>query len=193
MVGMKIVLASTSPRRFQLLKNLGLKISVVRGRIRESEFNADNPVKLAKTLALAKAQDVARKIKKGIVVGADTIVVFRGKILGKPRDEREAKIMLRKLSGHTHEVITGVAVIEASTGRKTIDCVRTKVKFRRLTEGEISNYVASGEPLDKAGAYGIQGKAGVFVEKIEGCYYNVVGLPLARLAEILKSYGVTLV
>lgn len=190
---MKIVLASTSPRRFRLLKNLGLKINVIRSRVRESKFSADNPVKLAKTLALAKAQDVARSIGEGLVVGADTIVVLRGKILGKPRDEREAKTMLKELSGRTHEVITGIAVVEASTGRKTVDCVRTKVKFRRLMEREISSYVASGEPLDKAGAYGIQGRAGVFVEKIEGCYYNVVGLPLARLAEILKDYGVLLV
>ncbi len=190
---MKIILASTSPRRFRLLKNLGLKISVVKSRVKESKFDVSNPEKLAKNLALAKAQEVARKAREGIVIGADTVVVLGGKVLGKPKDEREAEGMLRKLSGRTHEVMTGLAVIDASTGRKTIDCVRTKVKFRRLPEEEISNYVATGEPLDKAGAYGIQGRAGVFVEKIEGCYYNVVGLPLARLAEILKDYGVMLV
>jgi septum formation protein len=190
---MKIVLASTSPRRFRLLKGLGLNISVVRSRVKESKFDVSNPEKLAKTLAIAKAQEAAQKVGKGIVIGADTIVVLRGKILGKPKNEREAKAMLRKLSGRTHEVMTGLAVIDASTGRKTIDCVRTKVKFRKLTEEEISSYVATGEPLDKAGAYGIQGRAGVFVEKIDGCYYNVVGLPLARLAEILKDYGVMLV
>lgn len=190
---MKIILASTSPRRSQLLKDLGLKISVVKSRVRESKFDLRKPEKLAKNLALAKAREAARKVGEGIIIGADTVVVLRGKVLGKPKDGREAEAMLRKLSGRTHEVITGLVVIDASTGRKTIDCVRTKVKFRGLTEEEISGYVATGEPLDKAGAYGIQGRAGVFVEKIDGCYYNVVGLPLARLAEILKDYGVMLV
>lgn len=190
---MKIVLASTSPRRFWLLEGLGLKINIIRSKVKESKFDIRNPEKLAKTLALAKAQGATRKVGKGIVIGADTIVVLRGKVLGKPEDEREAKAMLRKLSGRTHEVMTGLAVVDASTGKKTIDCVRTKVKFRKLTEEEISSYVATGEPLDKAGAYGIQGRAGVFVEKIDGCYCNVVGLPLARLAEILKDYGVMLV
>ena len=105
---MKIVLASTSPRRFRLLKNLGLKINVIRSRVRESKFSADNPVKLAKTLALAKAQDVARSIGEGLVVGADTIVVLRGKILGKPKDEREAKTMLKELSGARTRLLLGL-------------------------------------------------------------------------------------
>jgi len=119
--------------------------------------------------------------------------VLRGKILGKPRDSEEAKSMLRELSGKTHEVLTGLAVVDASTGKRAVDFVRTRVKFRKLTEEEIASYVATGKPFDKAGAYAIQEKAGLFVERIDGCYFNVVGLPLARLAEILKEFNVTLV
>jgi len=190
---MKIILASTSPRRLELLRGLGLKVKVVGSRVKESKFNIENPEKLVKTLALTKAQEVARRTKEGLIIGADTIVVLKGKILGKPKGEGEAVAMLRKLSGKTHEVLTGLAVIDASTGKTKVDFVRTKVKFRKLSGGEISNYVATDKPFDKAGAYAIQEKAGLFVEKVDGCYFNVVGLPLARLAEILKEFNVTLV
>jgi len=190
---MKIILASTSPRRLELLRGLGLKVKVIGSRVRESKFNISDPEKLAKTLALTKAQEVARRMKSGLIIGADTIVVLKGKILGKPNDEEEAKSMLRKLSGRTHEVLTGLAVIHAPSGKTRVDFVRTKVKFRKLVEEEIASYVATGKPFDKAGAYAIQEKAGLFVEKIYGCYFNVVGLPLARLAEILKEFNVTLV
>jgi septum formation protein len=190
---MKIVLASTSPRRLELLRGLGLKVNVVGSRVKESKFSIKNPEKLAKTLALTKAREVARRTKNGLVIGADTIVVLKGKILGKPKDSKEAKSMLRELSGRTHEVLTGLAVVDASSGKTVVDFVRTKVKFRKLTKEEISNYVATDKPFDKAGAYAIQEKAGLFVEKIDGCYFNVVGLPLARLAEILKEFNVTLV
>lgn len=190
---MKIILASTSPRRIRLLRGLGLKVKVVGSKVRESEFDISNPRKLVKTLALTKAKEVARRTKSGLIVGADTIVVHRGKILGKPKNQKEAKAMLRELSGKTHVVLTGLAVIDASTNKMMVDVVKTKVKFRKLTNVEISNHVATAKPLDKAGAYAIQGKAGLFVERIDGCYFNVVGLPLARLAEILKEFNVTLI
>jgi len=190
---MKIILASTSPRRLKLLKDLGLKVKVVGSKVRESKFDIPNPQKLVKTLALTKAQEVARRTKSGLIIGADTIVVLKGKILGKPESEEEARVMLRELSGKTHEVLTGLAVIDASSGKTKVDFVRTKVKFRELTEEEIASYVATDKPFDKAGAYAIQEKAGLFVEKVDGCYFNVVGLPLARLAEILKEFNVTLV
>jgi len=190
---MKIILASTSPRRLELLRDLGLKVKVVGSRVKESKFNISDPEKLVKTLALTKAQEVARRTKSGLIIGADTIVVLKGKIIGKPKSSEEAKFMLRELSGRTHEVLTGLAVIDASTGKTKADFVRTRVKFRKLAEEEIANYVAADKPFDKAGAYAIQEKAGLFVEKIDGCYFNVVGLPLARLAEILKEFGVTLV
>ena len=190
---MRIILASTSPRRLNLLKDLGLKVKVVGSKVKESKFDISNPEKLVKTLALTKAREVARRVSKGLIIGADTIVVHGGKILGKPKNREEAKTMLRELSGRTHEVLTGLAVIDASTGKTMVDFVRTRVKFRKLSEEEIASYVATGEPLDKAGAYAIQEKAGLFVEKIDGCYFNVVGLPLARLAEILKEFNVALV
>jgi septum formation protein len=192
-IKMKIVLASTSPRRLELLRELGLRVKVVDSRVRESKFNISDPEKLVKTLALTKAKEVARRVRGGLIIGADTIVVLKGKILGKPKDEEEAKSMLRELSGKTHEVLTGLAVIDASTGKTKVDFVRSRVKLKRLSEGEISNYVVTDKPFDKAGAYSIQEKAGLFVEKIDGCYFNVVGLPLARLAEILKEFNVTLV
>jgi len=190
---MKIILASTSPRRLELLRGLGLKVKVVSSRVKESKFNIKNPEKLVKTLALTKAQEVARRTKEGLIIGADTIVVLKGKILGKPEGEEEARAMLRELSGKTHEVLTGLAIIDASSGKTMVDFVRTNVKFRKLTEEEIASYVASDKPFDKAGAYAIQEKAGLFVEKIDGCYFNVVGLPLAKLAEMLRGYGVTLI
>jgi len=190
---MKIILASTSPRRLELLRGLGLKVKVVGSRVKESKFDISDPEELVKTLAMSKAQEVARRTRSGLVVGADTIVVLGGKILGKPRDSEEAKSMLRELSGKTHEVLTGLAVIDASSSKTRVDFVRTKVKFRKLTEEEIASYVAADNPFDKAGAYAIQEKAGLFVEKIDGCYFNVVGLPLAKLAEMLRGYGVTLI
>jgi septum formation protein len=190
---MKIILASTSPRRLELLRGLGLKVKVVGSRVKESQFSIKNPEKLVKTLALTKAQEVARRTKEGLVIGADTIVVLKRKILGKPKDSKEAKSMLGELSGRTHEVLTGLAVIDASSGKTVVDFVRTKVTFRKLSEKEIASYVVADKPFDKAGAYAIQEKAGLFVEKINGCYFNVVGLPLARLAEILKEFNVALV
>lgn len=169
---------------------MGLSCEIMPSEIIEHNFDMADPEALVKGLALSKARDVARKVKEGIVIGADTVVVYEGKILGKPSDEADAEKMLRKLSGREHEVITGLAIVDVDRNEEAVECVKTKVKFRRLSPEEIKEYVATGEPLDKAGAYGVQGKGAALVESIEGCYYNVVGLPLAKLVEMLKSLGV---
>ncbi len=134
-----------------------------------------------RTVALQKAQEVARRLKRGIVVGADTEVILRGRIFGKPSSPADARRMLRDLSGKTHTVHTGVAIVDARTGRRRTFVESTKVTFRRLSGAEIADYVATGSPMDKAGAYGIQDDHGaVFIERVEGCFYTVVGFPLAR-------------
>lgn len=153
----------------------------------EHDFDVADPEALVKGLVLSKARDVARKVKEGIVIGADTVVVYKGKILGKPSDEADTERMLRRLSGREHEVMIGLAIVDIDRSEEAVECVKTKVKFRRLSPKEIKEYIATGEPLDKAGAYGVQGKGAALVESIEGCYYNVVGLPLAKLVEMLKS------
>ena len=183
-----LILASQSPRRRLLLKQIGLKFSVRPSSVREDVLDHESPVLNAKRIALAKALDVARGLKRGIVVGADTIVVLGNEILGKPRNAAEARRMLRKLSGKQHIVYTGFALVDASTGRKVVDIEKTKVKFRKLSAAEIEEYVASGSPMDKAGAYGIQDDYGaVFVQRVEGCFYNVVGFPLELVASILRE------
>jgi septum formation protein len=184
-----LILASQSPRRRLLLKQIGLKFSVRPSSVPEDVLDHESPEQNVKRIALAKALKVARRVKRGIVVGADTIVVLGNEILGKPRSAGEAKRMLRKLSGRQHVVYTGFALVDASTGRKIVDVERTKVKFRKLNAVEIDEYVASGSPMDKAGAYGIQDDYGaVFVERVEGCFYNVVGFPLTRFYLDLRRF-----
>jgi len=188
----KITLASASPRRRELLNQIGLKFRVVASDIEEPMGDIENAEEAVKTLALKKARLVAEKVKEGLVIAADTIVVYKGKIFGKPKDTNEAREMLEKLSGRTHDVITGLVAMNAKTGEKIVECVRTKVKMRKLTSEEIGGYIATREPFDKAGAYAIQGKGALLVEKINGCYYNVVGLPLPKLSEMLAKFGVNL-
>lgn len=183
---LRLILASSSPRRVELLQKLGIDFEVVPSRIDEKSVKFDDPEELCKRLALMKARDVAKR-REGIIVAADTIVVFKGEVLGKPKDEKEAKTMLRMLSGNEHVVMSGIAVIDTNSGKEIVDVVKTRVKFRKLKKEEIDSYVESGEPLDKAGAYAIQGKAASFVKEIHGCFYNVVGLPLARLVEMLSK------
>ena len=186
----RIILASKSYRRQKLLEKIGLSFEIIPSNVENHSQNFSSPEEMVKILSLDKARAVASKVNDGIVIGADTIVVFNGKILGKPKNEEDAENMLKRFSNNTHEVITGIAVIDAKNGREMVDCVKTKVTMRRLCDDEIKKYVASGEPLDKAGAYGLQDKAGVFVEKVDGCFYNVVGLPLSRLTEMLRDFGV---
>ncbi len=185
---MKVVLASASQRRQELLKRI-----VDDFEIKVSAFNEDiipfngKPHEYVMELALGKANDVAEKCNEGVIIGCDTIVTLDNEVLGKPRSEKEAVKMLEKLSGRSHEVYSGIAVIHKESGEILQDFCVTKVEFSDINREEILEYVKSGDPLDKAGAYGIQGKAGVFVQKIEGDYYSVVGLPLNKLYKMLKS------
>ncbi len=175
-----VILASASARRAQLLRALGLEFTVVPSNVPEDNGLAQDPVAHVRELALAKAQEVAARVTHGVVIGADTVVVLEGRILGKPVDAQEARAMLAMLSGRTHEVYTGFALVEKPGPRVLVDHERTRVHFRELSAEEIDAYVATGSPMDKAGAYGIQDLSAIFVDRIEGCFYNVVGFPLAR-------------
>ena len=183
-----LILASQSPRRKLLLRQIGLKFTVRPSAVPENLLDHETPEHNAKRIALTKAMKIAQSSKRGIVIGADTIVVLHGKILGKPRSHGEAKRMLRTLSGKRHTVYTGFALVDVETHKRIVDIEKTRVWFRKLSEEEIEEYVASGSPMDKAGAYGIQDDYGaVFVERVEGCFYNVVGFPLTRFYKALQS------
>ncbi|HEX3072894.1 MAG TPA: Maf family protein [Ignavibacteriales bacterium] len=183
-----IYLASKSPRRRKLLKLLNIKFKAISVDLDEKIKNGEKPVDAVKRIASEKLDAARLHLRKGLIITADTVVVIDGKIIGKPKDEADAKRILRKLSGNTHEVFTGFALYNSKTGKKIVDHERTKVTFRKLDDNEIDEYIKSGSPMDKAGAYGIQDDYGaVFIEKISGCYYNVVGLPLARLYKRLKE------
>lgn len=187
----RLILASASPRRRELLSNAGFAFAVVPSRVRETDPSGEPPAAYAERMARLKAENVAGKLapEDGVVVlGADTIVVLDGIALGKPRSPEEARAMLARLSGRTHEVITGVALAAPATARSAVAHERTRVVFRSLTPEEIAAYVASGEPLDKAGAYAIQSGASRFVTRIEGCYFNVMGLPVARVERLLQEW-----
>ena len=185
-----IILASASPRRKELLEKIGLKFEAEPSDYEEYLPSEGEPHELAKKLSLEKAERVARRHKKAIVIAADTFLVFRGKLLGKPRNEAEAKEMLKALNGMSHSVITGFSIVDKDNKKILTKSVETKIYLRKLTAKEIDAYVKSKEPLDKAGAYAIQGLGSVIVEKIEGDYFNVIGLPLSALAESLKEFGV---
>ena len=181
-----IILASESPRRADLLKQIGLEFEVSPSEIEEPQITV-SPAIAVQELAILKARTVAAKFDAGIVIGADTVVVIDGQPIGKPENDADAVQILRRLSGNQHEVITGVALIDIKRKNEVVWAEQTAVYFRTLHESEIIAYVRSGEPSDKAGAYGIQGRAGAFVERIEGCYFNVVGLPLASLTVQLRK------
>ena len=183
----KLVLASASPRRQELIQLLGLKAEIHPSGIVEDVTEAD-PSLLVQKLAFQKAEDVAKQYPKDhLVIGADTVVFFEDRILGKPKNEEDAYRMLSALSGRTHRVYTGVSL--HFQGKKMGFYEKTEVQFARLTEREIWDYIESKEPMDKAGAYGIQGRFAPFVKGIAGDYYNVMGLPLARLYQALKFLG----
>lgn len=188
----KIILASASPRRKELLEKLGLKFEVEPSNSEEDTHSNQEPHELAKSLSLQKARLVAQKHKDALVIAADTFIVFSGNLLGKPHTEAEAKNMLKMLSGKSHRAITGFTIIDTASDKTLSEAVETKVYIKKLTLSEIDSYVKSGEPLDKAGAYAIQGLGAVIVEKLEGDYFNVIGLPLAALAESLKKFGVNI-
>lgn len=184
-----IILASSSARRRALLRQIELPFKAIPARVEEG-YRGGPPEAFARRMSALKAAEVSSRRRGAVVIGADTIVVLGQKVLGKPRDPASARAMLQALSGRVHLVITGVTVRrdeEEFTGAET-----TRVKFRPLRPEEISRYVESGEPMDKAGAYGIQGKGILLVERIEGCYTNVVGLPLGLLLDLLGRLGVYL-
>jgi septum formation protein len=182
-----LILASSSPRRKELLQSLGLKFEVAVKPVSEEVTAAMDPGAVVEMLSLRKAQAVARTREHGLVIGSDTVVVHNGEILGKPENAQHAKEMLVKLQGNAHYVYSGVAIIDATTGKQEVTHQKTKVILKSMTTAEIEAYVSTGEPMDKAGAYAIQGVASIFVAGIEGCYFNVVGLPLERLADLLKK------
>jgi septum formation protein len=183
-----LILASRSPRREAILRQLGVPHVVQPADVEESSAAGLPPREQAMVAAARKAAAIARQIPDGIVLGADTIVVVDGdQVLGKPRSPEEAAAMLTRLMGRTHLVTTGMALIDVATGARSLSWEDTRVTMREAAPAEIAAYVATGEPLDKAGAYGIQGQGAVFVERIEGCYYNVVGLPVFRLVSMLED------
>ncbi len=189
---MKIILASGSPRRKQLMEMLGFKnMEIIPAKGEEKADPSLAPGALVEALATQKAAEVAEK-RSGdeLVIGADTIVFYNGKVMGKPHSEKEAEDMLSKLSGNVHEVYTGVCLIK--DGQITARHERSLVHFRALTKEEISAYVRTGEPMDKAGAYGAQGLGALFVKGIEGDFFNVMGLPVCLLGEMLKEQGVNI-
>jgi septum formation protein len=188
-----LVLASRSPRRIQLLRQIGLHPEVIPCDVNEDFDHSLQAFENAVMLALRKARTVAGAIDRAIIIGADTIVTLDGEMLGKPSDSDGAVRMLEKLSGKTHVVHTGYALVDRPSDANVVGVEETRVTFRDIPHGEIAEYVAGGSPMDKAGAYGIQDDYGaVFVTRIEGCFYNVVGLPLASLYSALQKFQSTL-
>ncbi|WP_214794314.1 MULTISPECIES: Maf family protein [unclassified Exiguobacterium] len=184
----RVILASMSPRRTELLRKAGIEHEVIPSNVTEGTDGKESPSEYVGRLAREKALDVARDHRDAIVVGADTVVVLDGVILEKPTDHEDAKRMLERLSGSTHEVLTGVSIIGAT---QDLFVTTTHVTFDVIPESWMEDYLDSEEPYDKAGAYGIQGSGGLFVEKIEGDFYNVVGLPIHPLVKTLDRHGVT--
>lgn len=189
------VLASKSPRRRELLKKIGIQAEIMRADVDESSIEDLPPEQTVIELALLKATDVAKYFRGNTyVIGADTIVCFDGEILGKPKSIDDAKRMLRLLSGKKHSVYTGYCVVHCKSGNIVSKYEKTDVYFKELSDREIDAYVKTREPMDKAGAYGIQEKGSLFVEKIDGDYFNVVGLPVCALAKLFeKEFGINLI
>ena len=186
-----IILASASPRRKKLLERIGLRFKIVVSKFEEVIDPKLSPHQLAKKLSLEKAKIVATKYKNAIVIAADTFVICDNKIIGKPKDENDARQTLRLLSNRAHSIITGFTIIDSDTGKTVSRSEETKVFMRKITEEEIDSYVKTKEPLGKAGSYAIQEKGSMFIEKIEGDYFNVVGLPIYSLFKELKNFGVS--
>ncbi len=183
---MNLILASASPRRAELLRQVGISFEIVKPGIDEIPDYTLPPGDMAAKLAREKALKVSKNLEDGIILAADTIVFHRGEVLGKPHDPEDARRMLNLLNGDVHEVLTGLMLLDAATGREESGISVTRVWMKDLSADDIDAYISSGESFDKAGAYGIQGKAALFVEKIEGCYFNVVGLPLGLLFDLMK-------
>jgi len=189
----KLILASNSPQRKKLLKDLGVQFTIKSSRVREVNTIKTTCSALVKHNAVLKARDVARRVKKGVVIGADTLVYGGNKkIIGKPKNLKDAKRILHTLFSKPHWVYTGVAVVDCQTQKTIIDYEKTKVFMIPLTNKEIDQYHQKVSPLDKSGGFDIEGRGSVFIHRIEGCYSNVIGLPIAKLALMLKKMGVSL-
>lgn len=188
----KIILASQSPRRKALLKQIGLDFEVIVSSFEEKIDKNLKPGELAEKFSLEKAKDVAKRQKNAIIIAADTFVVLGNEILGKPKTKELAKKMLEKLSGKAHLVITGFTIIDTKSGKTVTKSVESKLFMKKLTKEEIDTYVNTGEPLDKAGAYAVQEKGGLFIKKIEGDFFNVVGLPIFAVTWELKKFGINI-
>lgn len=185
---MNIILASASPRRKEILENANVKFKIMSSDIEELTLDGESPCQMVMRLAFEKGIDIANKQKSDLVISADTIVVLDNKVLGKPKDEKEARYMIESLSGKTHQVITGISLINLENNKKIIDYVISNVKFKNLSEEDINDYISTNESLDKAGAYGIQGYGALLVDEIQGDYFNIVGLPISRLSDLLKKH-----
>jgi septum formation protein len=190
---MKLILASASPRRAEILRDAGFSFELAQANIDETRLRGEPARAMTRRLAEAKAQAVAERFdavpEEAIVIGADTTVEVQGLLLGKPGSAKAAREMLRRLSGRTHRVVTSVALLRLSDHARKIATESTRVRFAPMSRNEIAAYVSTGEPMDKAGAYAVQGIGGRFIERIDGCYFNVVGLPLARVYRMLVSLG----
>ncbi|MCL5433337.1 MAG: Maf family protein [Patescibacteria group bacterium] len=184
----QIVLASKSPRRKALLKQIGLKFVVDVSDFKEDISQNLSPNNMVKQFSLEKAKNVSKRHKNSIIIACDTVIVLNNEIIGKPKTSVNATRILEKLSGKMHKVITGFTVIDSESGRSITKTVETKVYFKRITKKEIDWYVSTGEPLDKAGAYGIQEKGALFVKKIDGDYFNVVGLPIFSVIKEVNRF-----
>jgi septum formation protein len=187
---MKLILASSSPRRAEILRDAGMSFTVMSSAVDETPIPGESPNECVHRLACAKAELVAaRSVGPAIVIGADTVVVLDGQIIGKPRSAEDARRTLQLLSGRTHSVVTGVTLIRLPDAERLGFVENTQVQFSAISPEEITRYLATDEPYDKAGAYAIQGRAGRYISRIEGCYFNVVGMPLARLWQELTALG----
>ncbi len=190
MINGKVVLASSSDRRKTLLNRIGIKYTAMPSKLNENNYNFDNPIELVEGLAFAKASEVADFVEDALIISADTIVVFDDKILGKPKDKEDAFQMLKMLSNNKHQVYTGLAVILTDNQMHYIGHDKTEVFIREIGDREIERYINTGEPMDKAGSYAIQGKGGIFVEKIIGSFFTVMGLPIHQLSKVLKNFNI---
>jgi septum formation protein len=187
---MKLILASASTRRAEILRDAGIHFSVLSAAVDETPVPGESAHDMVQRLADAKGELVAaRAVGPAIIIAADTTVVLDGEILGKPRTSDDARHMLAKLSGRTHSVLTGVTLIRLPDAERRQFVETTHVQFAKMSEEEITRYLATGEPFDKAGSYAIQGRAGRYIPRIEGCYFNIVGLPLSRLVDTLVELG----
>ncbi|MDK0735795.1 Maf-like protein [Clostridium perfringens] len=191
---MKVILASKSPRRVEILEKIVKEFEVVESNFDENTIDFKGDIeKYVKDLSRNKAIEVSKRLNEpSIVIAADTVVFQNGKVLEKPKNEEDAFSMLSSLSGNTHKVYSGICLINTYNDTVVTDCDCTEVRFSELNPRQIRNYINSGEPMDKAGAYGIQGLGGAFVEEINGCYYNVMGLPLNKLYKALENYDITI-